>query len=708
MKAVCILFLLFAAYAVRLEAVDESRAELLLWPSQTNLLIGEPLFLSAQLTNPSLLTVELPGQARLGDNGVFANASVQISTNGTLFHDWSARTKAGFSLPSRVAPGGALIDTITILRDDLGHLAFPHEGTYWLRLSCRLQATNSTRLIFSAAREIHVRLPSGEDIDVWTALATNRSFQNMSPPNKPSDPLDVAQLGKLLNDHPQSAYAPYISFWLGKHYLNSRELETARRYLQQPLGMPPGLPERVAQQLEYLSQQETIIRRQTRTIAIPHVLADLARAQLEAEYYDVLGFFRQPASSNYSAKVIELQRELYAGKVSADEYDRKCADLLKQVVKDTQQRLSPEEWSRHQAQYAEEMEQGRLRVEALRKAREEENRLREAQSRQALATNASMPRAVEIPLRQPSVSAEERLRHLEGLGRVPDDADATDWLLAQKTSWWGKPVDPDRFWTGRTVWLDAAAISEAERFGRKYPPIPSGQEKLIAEICRNIAEWYRSESGQQLTLLKAAEVPSPATNSVALGSVSGVRITPAATLLEERFWSRSISAYPRPPEELAKWLGQMVYKVLGGRSASRKLIEPFTNSLTPREKTGMSFYGALGYPTEALSDEALVWTYVLQMREMYQQRIESQKLRGTSLFSEEHSQDTERWLTNLVVDRALITQPLNAEQRKAANAWKVTYLQRLRKEKVDESYINAYLKAWSLSTEEVFSSANQP
>jgi hypothetical protein len=54
------------------------------------------------------------------------------------------------------------------------------------------------------------------------------------------------------------------------------------------------------------------------------------------------------------------------------------------------------------------------------------------------------------------------------------------------------------------------------------------------------------------------------------------------------------------------------------------------------------------------------------------------------------------------VDLTYITGPLANEQVKAANAWKIAYLQRLRREKVDLSYIVAYLKAWNLSSAEVF------
>jgi hypothetical protein len=82
------------------------------------------------------------------------------------------------------------------------------------------------------------------------------------------------------------------------------------------------------------------------------------------------------------------------------------------------------------------------------------------------------------------------------------------------------------------------------------------------------------------------------------------------------------------------------------------------------------------YPTEAFTDEALFWRRVLDNR---------------------HDFDFE---TNK------IARPLTDAQMKAANAWKIAYLQRLRREKTDESYINAYLKAWNLSPAEVFPETN--
>ncbi|MEY4385366.1 MAG: hypothetical protein RLY20_649 [Verrucomicrobiota bacterium] len=71
----------------------------------------------------------------------------------------------------------------------------------------------------------------------------------------------------------------------------------------------------------------------------------------------------------------------------------------------------------------------------------------------------------------------------------------------------------------------------------------------------------------------------------------------------------------------------------------------------------------------------------------------------------------EGFFVSLLVDPKYITEPLAPDQLKAANAWKIAYLQHLRREKTDESYIHAYLKAWNLTEADVFpeaSSGSQP
>jgi len=101
-----------------------------------------------------------------------------------------------------------------------------------------------------------------------------------------------------------------------------------------------------------------------------------------------------------------------------------------------------------------------------------------------------------------------------------------------------------------------------------------------------------------------------------------------------------------------------------------------------------------GYPPEAFSEDALLWTYILEMRRQYQE------LAHTAGATNDVS--VQNFVLRLLVDTKYLTEPSDAEVLKLANAWKIAYLQRLRNEKVDESYISAYLKAWDLKPDEVF------
>ena len=70
------------------------------------------------------------------------------------------------------------------------------------------------------------------------------------------------------------------------------------------------------------------------------------------------------------------------------------------------------------------------------------------------------------------MSTKERIALLEKLGYIPIPSDITDLLLADKTTWWGKRLDPKEFWKGKVIWNDRIAEFEANRRGRGYPPIP--------------------------------------------------------------------------------------------------------------------------------------------------------------------------------------------------------------------------------------------
>ena len=105
----------------------------------------------------------------------------------------------------------------------------------------------------------------------------------------------------------------------------------------------------------------------------------------------------------------------------------------------------------------------------------------------------------------------------------------------------------------------------------------------------------------------------------------------------------------------------------------------------------------LGYPPECLTPDAYKWAHILQKRQEYEAiQASGQDSAGLSLSN---------FFRGVYVDHKYITEPLSDEDIQAANAWKVAYLCRLRQENTDESYINAYLKAWGLSSNEVFGAA---
>ena len=110
-------------------------------------------------------------------------------------------------------------------------------------------------------------------------------------------------------------------------------------------------------------------------------------------------------------------------------------------------------------------------------------------------------------------------------------------------------------------------------------------------------------------------------------------------------------------------------------------------------------------PQEALADEALLRAYVMKKRLEYAREKErAAGLKSANASIANHFIET--FLADIAVDKKLITEPLTPQQTKAANAWKVTYLQRLCREKIDRSYIDAYLKAWGLRPEHVLQGVN--
>src|SRR5579859_4216817 len=129
------------------------------------------------------------------------------------------------------------------------------------------------------------------------------------------------------------------------------------------------------------------------------------------------------------------------------------------------------------------------------------------------------------------LSDTERLIWLERNREVPPDAEYMDWYLAQKTSWWGKPLDPKTFWTNRVIWNDASALDLARRHGRCYPPIPTGDLKF-----NQISDQDRVLSG---------------------GGVETWNFDFHANNRETAFWNNFFLIQPKPPADLDREMVQV-------------------------------------------------------------------------------------------------------------------------------------------------------
>jgi hypothetical protein len=271
------------------------------------------------------------------------------------------------------------------------------------------------------------------------------------------------------------------------------------------------------------------------------------------------------------------------------------------------------------------------------------------------------------------LSQGDRLRWLERNGIVPEDADIVDWQLAQQASWWGKPLDSKEFWKDQVVWYDKASEQRARRKGRAYPPMPYDDPRFASYV--NDRDFDNST----------------------FWNIEGPNIHFRGTERESAFWAEFIKTKPHPPERLVREQYQIANAILGNRYRFEKEGNPAKTNpqrLAQQQQSEIEQAQMLGSPAEAFGEEALFWSYVMKQREEYRTRIVSLSGVNQKVFT--------NWIGRLFVEQKYVTEPLTAEHLKAANAWKVTYLQRLRREKVDESYINAYLKAWNLTPTQVF------
>ena len=258
----------------------------------------------------------------------------------------------------------------------------------------------------------------------------------------------------------------------------------------------------------------------------------------------------------------------------------------------------------------------------------------------------------------------DRIEWLERRKIVPEDADDKDWQLAKRTSWWGKPIDANEFWKGRTLWNDRAAQRNAMRHGRRYPPIPSGHTEFVDRPLKDI----------ELTM----------------AAVDGPSMSLYGNYREHAFWAHFDKTHPMYPEEIEREQS----RVASDYCSAHKLSNLNSNDIERYKESLRTGPLSRNYPAEAFTENALYWVYVIKQHPAYSTQIAPFAAARPSVGS--------NWLGRLSLDPKLITEPLTEGQIKAANAWKFAYLQRLRREKEDEAYINAYLTAWKLTAAEVF------
>lgn len=298
----------------------------------------------------------------------------------------------------------------------------------------------------------------------------------------------------------------------------------------------------------------------------------------------------------------------------------------------------------------------------------------------ASISDALSPDLTSFPLKSNrlNLTISECVAWLEKLGQVPLDADMSDWELAQRTSWWGRRLKADEFWRRRTVWLDEAAELAAKRHGRMYPPMPFEDPEL---------SHYTNDKDVE---------------PISGYAIEGLNLHYHLSERENAFWDKFRRTRPRPPKDLEREQFRLAERLFTqrfdlqhrdnpGRTSSERIVQRYEIDLQRSVRSG--------FPKESFTEDALLWAHASRMQTEYQQ-----------LFRDGHDFDSpwiKNFLNRLVIDQKYLTLPLTSEEAQTANSWKSRYLQRLRESKLDESYINAYLKAWNLSATQVFSESRQ-
>ena len=262
------------------------------------------------------------------------------------------------------------------------------------------------------------------------------------------------------------------------------------------------------------------------------------------------------------------------------------------------------------------------------------------------------------------------LFELERSGRVPDGANGRTWRACESTFWWGKRLDPDAFWSNRVVWLSREVEIAANRQGRRFPPIPSGDNRFSERSDRDHAP---------------------------LVTWDGIIRAYHSSERESAYWDWFGKHMPRPPDKIDRVLERAVDEWMSIKN--RTPSQPAGLKIPPPSKEDerswlTERYTSLGFPKEAFSAEVLDWEYVRRKRKDRESILLEQDDFRRNMLLETFNQ-------HLACAESLVVSEPSDEEIRVTTGWRIAYIRRLRREGTDESYIEAYKKAWNLSEEEL-------
>lgn len=256
------------------------------------------------------------------------------------------------------------------------------------------------------------------------------------------------------------------------------------------------------------------------------------------------------------------------------------------------------------------------------------------------------------------------LEELEVLGQLPSAPSTEELKLAEKTSWWGSPLDPVTYWKDRPVWHDPTERSATDR-GRQCPPIPFDDPS------------FRQCSTQDWQLN---------------GSATPEGYTPryVSNDYEQNFWSKWARLLPRPPKMIDAEQLRAAKSIMSSELRSRQAKQrgrPITAVDVERywETVGRSAI-ADGSPPEAFSRSAIYAAFVLSVYAKHGASASNELNSWRGIVPNEYLDATESRL------------------REMDKEWKRSYLNRIENELSKnpqlapfmERYIKAYSDAWAL------------